>query len=76
MKVTLVLLNVGGGASLIKPAKLYRYIKPNIQRGNVSVMVSNPWTVAPLNQKRLDKTPVPRRGCTYSRTCICTEKNN
>ena len=44
--------------------------KHNIQRGNVSFMVSYPWTMAPKNQSRLDKTPVPRRAYIYSYACM------
>ena len=46
----------------------------------MSVMVSFPWTMAPLDQKRLDKTPVPRRACTYIYTytsiCISMYRNH
>ena len=37
-------MNVGGGESLIKPVN----IKQNIQRGNVSVMISYPQTMGRL----------------------------
>ena len=49
--------------------------KHNIQRGYVSVMVSSLWTVASLNQNRLDKTPFPLRACTYTEYISATRRN-